>query len=399
MSGHNSRDRPPGRTSQPWYESEKTICEYIADLFCCCSGRPHQDLRGLDREQRNPPPTPASSPLTTPTHRRRPEIYELSPMERRTITPRNDERVPVERLPGYERSIPPNPWFANQVTEPPVMYSPTARLVPSETEHDARECGKGNGKEKELEKMSTLWNRARALDERKERHAREEEEKDRQYSEQLERLREARRNAEENSKIGMRSGLRQESPPLEESPPRRESPLARGPSAASETTSFRFQERQQQRSDDMYSVGDSKTSTPPARTQPARIPSGDFATLPSVRRRLEEAAQQDAGASGNSRSFSARDLQQVANGGERNTRSASAGEATGDELPETPAAGRRSAELPLTPQTSGRPFSDYVSPSQIPVSPAPEPADIVRARAFIARLSGGEHSGDRDCTR
>ncbi|CAK1356950.1 hypothetical protein CB0940_11878 [Cercospora beticola] len=393
MSGHNSRDRPPGRTTQPWYESPKCICEYIADLFCCCCSRRHQDLHGLDREQRNPPPTPASSPMTTPTHRRRPEIYELSPMERNSIRPRNDERVRVERLPGYERSIPPNPRFANQVTEPPVIYSPTARLVPSETEQDAREGGKGKGKEKELEKRSTLWNRARALEERKEQLEREEEEKDRQYSEQLERLREAQRNAEENRKIGLRSGVRQESPPREEQP------LARGPSAASEATSFRFQERQQQRFDDTYSVTDSDTPTPPARTRPARIPSGDLATLPSVRRLLEEAAQQEAGASGDSRSFSAGNLQQVANGAERNTRSSSAGEATGDELPETPAAGRRSAELPSTPQTLGRPFSDYVSPSQIQISPAPEPADLERVRVFVERLGRGEHPGDRDCTR
>ncbi|GIZ42178.1 hypothetical protein CKM354_000545600 [Cercospora kikuchii] len=393
MSGHNSRDRPPGQTSQPWYESQKCICEYIADLFCCCSSRHHQDIRGLDREQRNPPPTPASSPMTTPIHRRRPESCELSPMERQAIRPRNDERVRVERLPGYERSIPPNPRFANQVTEPPAMYSPTARLVPSEAEQDEEGGGKGKGKEKELEKRSTLWNRARALEEREERLEREEEEKDRQYSEQLERLREARRNAEENSKIGLRSGLSQESPP------RGEQPLARGPSAASEATSFRFQERQQQRFDDTCSERDSESPTPPARTRPARIPSGDLATLPSVRRRLEEAGQQEAGASGNSRSFSARDLQQVANGVERHRRSFSAGEATADELPETPAAGRRSAELPSTPQTSGRPFSDYIYPSQIPISPAPEPADLERARVFVERLSRGEHPGDCDCTR
>ncbi|KAM3425246.1 hypothetical protein BST61_g7198 [Cercospora zeina] len=366
MNGQGHQARPPTRMSQHGDEPQEKTWQRIKNAlwatFCCCNGTPRNDFRDLDGgEQRNPPPTRASTPMTAPVcSSRRPSVHELSENVQRAIRAKGKAKVPAQPPPSYEQSIPPNPRVANQGTEPPEFYSPTARLVrKSSEEHEQESAIEEHAKESEG------WNKQLAFEQRKERLAREEEEEARQYQTQLEKLRAARqRKSMENGSAETR--LESSS----ETSPEAEQPLARGPSAASEVARSQFRARFQPRLDDMHDEEEVDTPTPPARALAARIPSSDLSTLPSVRRRTEEAQHQEAERNSI--------IEQYREDSAEETRAAVAMLMMESEcnraavLPETPGDGR-SVELPSTPETSPRPFSAYVSLSQIPNSPAPGP--------------------------
>ncbi|KAF2215778.1 hypothetical protein CERZMDRAFT_94171 [Cercospora zeae-maydis SCOH1-5] len=288
MDGQNSQARPPTRMSQHGDESQKSAWHQIKNALCapfgCCYGRRHKDFRDLDDNEQ---PTRVSTPISAPARSRPPSVHELSDGVQRAIRAKDNANVPAQLPPSYERSIPPNPRFANQITKPPALHSPTARLVRKSSGEDEQDREKD-----EHEKDSEVWNKEMVSKQRNERLAREEEARARQYQMQLEKLRAARqRNLMENDKAETRLESSQESSS------KAEQPLPRGPSAASVAarSQFQFQTRHQQSLDNMHAVAEVDTPAPPARVFPGRIASGDLSTLPSMRRRLEEAQQQEAG--------------------------------------------------------------------------------------------------------